>query len=464
MSDILNSGKSPLKTVLKMAVPSIFEQLLMCLAGLIDTAMVGALGAVATASIGINDASIWFVQGIIMAVGAGFMYIVAGRIGEGNMEKAKKAAREAITFSVLFGGFLAVLVFFSANFLPEWLGAEPEVLPYAVKYLKIVGISFMFLMMTNVLSSVIRAAGNARIPLIINAAANLLNIVGNLFLINEQIDLSAVGINIVIHGAGLGVEGAALSTMLSRVFSAGAFVLCLYFVNTPVKLSAKGDYRLTGENMSSLVKIGVPTAMERCSLSVGAVIVTAMISTMGTNALAAHHLTDQIEGILYLPAYGISYTATTLIGQSIGAGKNDLAEKFAWLCMKLNTVIIILVCVPIFIMAGNIMGMFTPDPAVLELGTITLRFAAGFEILFSSSIVAAGICRGSGDVKMPLFVSAVGVWGIRIELVYLLGIVMNMGLIGVWLAISADVSWRGIMLIMRLKSKKWLPHREVCHA
>ena len=103
------------------------------------------------------------------------------------------------------------------------------------------------------------------------------------------------------------------------------------------------------------------------------------------------------------------------------------------------------------------MGIISLDPADLKLGTITLSFDAGYEILFASSIVAAGICRGSGDVKMPLFVSAVGVWGIRIELVYLFGIVMDMGLIGVWLAISADVSWRGIMLVMRLKSKKWLP-------
>ncbi len=459
MSDILNSERNPMRTVLSLAVPSIFEQLLMCLASLIDTAMVGALGAVATASIGINDASIWFIQGFIMAVSTGFMYIIARRIGEGNMDKARKAAREAITFSFIFGGIIAVFVFFAAGFVPVWLGAEPEVAPHAINYLRIVGISFLFMTITSVLSSSIRSAGNAKVPLVINTAANLLNIVGNLFLINSQINLSKIGINIVLPGAGLGVEGAALSTMLSRVFSAIAFLICMYVVDTPIKIKPAGDYGLTSEDMRIMVKIGVPTAMERCSLSVGAIIVTAVISTIGTNAIAAHHLTDQIEGILYLPAYGIAYTATTLIGQTVGAGRYDMAKKYAWLCVKLNTAVILLVCIPIFIMAEPIVGIFTPDEAVISLGTITLRLAAGFELLFSSSIVGNGICRGSGDVKLPLFVSLIGVWAIRLELVYLFGIVFKWGLVGVWIAISADVSWRGIMLLLRLKSNKWLPEK-----
>ncbi len=457
MSDILDSGKSPMRTVLSMAIPSIFEQLLVCLASLIDTAMVGALGAVATASIGINDASIWFVQGFIMAVSTGFMYIIARRIGEGNKAKAQKAAREAITFSFIFGGIVAVFVFFAADYVPIWLGAEEEVASHAINYLRIVGISFLFMTITSVLSSSIRSAGNAKIPLIINTAANLLNIVGNLFLINSQIDLNAIGINVVLPGAGLGVEGAALSTLLSRVFSAVAFLICMYVVNTPIKITPAGDYRITRENMSSMVKIGVPTALERSSLSIGAIFVTAMISTMGTNAIAAHHLTDQIESVLYLPAYGIAYTATALIGQAIGAGRKDMAEKFAGLCIKLNTGIILAECIPIFIFATPIVGLFSPDEAVISLGTITLRLAAGFEIMFSSSIVCGGICRGSGDVKMPLIASLVGVWCFRLELVYLFGIVFQWGLVGCWLAISADVTWRGLSLLYRIKSKKWLP-------
>lgn len=456
MSDILDSGKTPMHTVLKLAVPSIMEQLLMSLASLIDTAMVGTLGEAATASIGINASTVWLILGFITAVSVSFMFIVARKIGEGRLDEARGAARESIVFSALFGAVLAAGVYAVSAKLPLWLGAEGEVIPLADIYMKIVGISFLFLTVTNVLSSVLRSAGNARVPLAVNTAANVLNIIGNLFLINSRIDLGFLGIDTIIRGAGLGVEGAALSTLFSRIFSAVVFILCMYKVNTPIKLSLRGDYRLKARTMRSMVIIGIPTAMERCSLSVGAIILTAMISTMGTVSIAAHHLTNQIESILYLPAYGIAYTATTLIGQAIGAGRKDMADKFAWLCVKLNTLLILAVCIPIFIFSAPIVGIFTPSAEVVELGRSTLRLAAGFEVFFSTFVVISGICRGSADVKMPLLVSTVGVWGVRLELAWLLGIFMGGGLIGVWAAISMDVVWRGVMMLVRLKSKKWM--------
>lgn len=456
MSDILDSGKTPMQTVLKMAVPSILEQLLVSLASLIDTAMVGTLGAAATASIGINASTVWLILGFITAVSVSFMFMVARKIGEGRIDDAKKAARESIVFSTLFGAVLAAGVYAVSAKLPIWLGAEGEVIPLADIYMKIVGISFLFLTITNVLSSVLRSAGNAKIPLAVNTAANVLNIIGNLFLINSQIDLNMIGIDVVIKGAGLGVEGAALSTLFSRIFSAVVFIVCMYKVNTPIKLELKGDYRLTAANMKNMVIIGIPTAMERCSLSIGAIILTAMISTMGTVSIAAHHLTNQIESILYLPAYGIAFTATTLIGQAIGAGRKDMADKFAWLCVKLNLALILAVCIPIFIFASPIVGVFTPSAEVIELGKTTLRLAAGFEMFFSTFVVISGICRGSADVKMPLIVSTVGVWVVRLELAYVFGIMLEGGLIGVWIGISCDVVFRGVMMLVRLKSKKWM--------
>ena len=457
MSDILNSGKTPMQTVLKLAVPSIMEQLLLSLAGLIDTAMVGPLGAAATASIGINAATVWLIQGLITAVSVSFMYIVARKIGEGRLDEAKKAARESMTFSLIFGAALAVIIYFLSPMLPIWLGAEGEVITLADTYMRIVGISFLFLTVTNVLSSVIRSSGNAKIPLFINTAANILNIIGNLFLINEKVDFSFIGINLVINGAGMGVGGAALSTLISRIFSAGVFAVCIFIIKSPIKLELKGDYKISLPTLKSMVKIGIPTAMERSSLSIGAIILTAMISTMGTTAIAAHHLTNQIESILYLPAYGIAYTATTLIGQSIGAGRGDMANKFAWLCTKLNTVMILAVCIPIFIFAAPIVTIFTPSQEVVELGKITLRLAAGFEIFFSTFVVISGVCSGAADVKTQLFVSTIGVWIVRLSLAYVLGVVLKGGLLGVWIAISADVIWRGVTMLIRLKSKKWLP-------
>ena len=133
-----------------------------------------------------------------------------------------------------------------------------------------------------------------------------------------------------------------------------------------------------------------------------------------------------------------------------------MADKFAWLCVKLNLVLILAICIPIFIFASPIMSIFTPSAEVIELGRTTLRLAAGFEMFFSTFVVISGICRGSADVKMPLVVSTVGVWVVRLELAYLFGVILHGGLVGVWAGISFDVVFRGVMMLIRLKSRKWM--------
>ena len=457
MSDIINSGERPIKIVLRLAVPSVLEQVLLSLAGLIDTAMVGALGANATAAIGINAATVWLVQGLIMAVSISFMFMVARKIGEGRIEEAKQITREAITFSTLFGSFLAIVIFVLSPYLPIWLGGEGDVIPLADKYMRIVGISFLFLTITNVFSSIIRSAGNARMPLIVNAIANILNIIGNLFLINETIDFSFIGIDLVVKGAGLGVEGAALSTLFSRVVSAVIFIACVFVAKSPVQIKPKGNYKVSLYSLKTMVQIGIPTALERSSLNIGALVLTAMISKIGTVSIAANHLTNQIESILYLPAYGVAAAATTLVGQSIGAGRGDMANKFAWLCTIVNAIMIVSVCIPIFIFAEPIFRMFTPSEEVIQLGIITLRLAAAFEITFATFICVSGVCSGSGDVKTQLIVSTVGMWFVRLWLAYFIGIYLGGGLVAIWIAISADMTWRGISMFLRLKHKRWLP-------
>lgn len=176
------------------------------------------------------------------------------------------------------------------------------------------------------------------------------------------------------------------------------------------------------------------------------------------SSLAAHYLTNQTEGLLYLPAYGFSYTATALIGQSLGAGRADLADKFAFHICLIGSAVITAACVPVFFLSGPIIRLFSSDPQVIALGTQTLAIAAATELFFSFFVITCGICRGSGDVRFSLMISIIGMWGFRIGLVWLATRPLKAGVAGVWIAIAIDCAIRMILCIWRLKSGKWKEH------
>ncbi len=454
---VLNLGKTPTRTVLKLSWPAIVEQFLISMASLIDTAMVGSLGPNATAAVAINISTIWLLEGLSTALSAGFMYVVAHSLGERNTHYAKRAVRQSITSALILGTAIMLLVELIAPFLCIWLGGEKAIYSSARSYLTIIGFGAIFKSLTIVLSSVLRAAGNTKTPLRINIAANLINIIGNFMLIysTRQIVIGQHSFN--VWGAGLGVSGAATSTAFSQFVSGMLLLTALYRVNTPIKLKIKGDYRLSKKLISKVISISIPVAMERVTICLGQIVLTRIISSVGTIALAVHQLVNQCESMMYLPAYGFAASGTTLIGQSIGASDMKKADEFAKILFIVNTIFIACLCIPIFIFARQIMTLFTPSAETIALGDIALKITAATEVLFSLTVVMGGICRGSGDVKFPLFLSLGGMWIIRLLPAYIFANVLGFGVIGVETAIGIDVSIRGLICIIRLKSGKWKP-------
>ncbi len=452
---ILSYGKTPVHTVLKLSWPAVAEQLLICLVSLVDMAMVGSIGAFATAAIALTASSTWFVNGFNTAVCTAFMFIVARYIGEKKPKMVESAVRQAVAFSFLMGGIITIIAILISSGLPVWLGGTEEILKPAEDYFRILGFTFWSVTVSTVVSGVMRAAGNTKLPLFANIAANLFNVVGNFLLIYPTRSMMFLGHSFTVYGAGMGVAGAALSTSVSRFALALFLVVMLYGQKTPVQISIKGDYRFTRSIFRDVFKIGVPVGIERCMLCTGQIILTTMVSRLGTAALAAHYLTDQIEGIFYLPSYGLADSATALIGQSLGAKKNELADRFARIVCVVNIIAVAAMCVPVFIFSRFAVSLFSNDANVIKDGIVTLRLAAGFEIFFSLYIVISGICRGAGDVKIPLIASFVGMWAIRLGSCYVLAYTFNMGVAGIWLGIGFDTLFRGILCIARIKSGKW---------
>lgn len=446
-------------TIIKLAWPAILEQFLICMATLIDTAMVGSIGAIATAAVAVNISTVWLINGFSTALSAGFSYLISHAVGEGQPEKIRRITCQAITCSLTLGALLTLGVQLVCRPLPHWLGAAPDVIPHAQRYIQILGLGLIPQAFSVVVSALFRSAGNTRIPLAANLTSNLANVIGNFLLIYPARQIKLGAFRLDMPGAGLGVTGAAVSTSVSYLLLALILLYMLSAKETPIRLPLlHSSYRVDGTTFRRMWTISFPVLLERLTLTSGQIALTAMISSLGTIPLAAHYLTNQAEGLLYLPAYGFSYTATALIGQSLGARRTDLADKFAFYLCLIGSAVIVAACIPVFFLSGPIIHLFSNDPQVIALGTRTLAIAAATELFFSFFVIACGICRGSGDVKFSLAISIVGMWGFRIGLVWLATRPLQAGIAGVWIAIAVDCAIRMLLCIWRLKSGKWKEH------
>ena len=456
-ASVLEEGEQHVvRTVVKLSWPSILEQFLISLSTLADTAMVGSIGAAATAAVAVNISSVWLINGFITALSAGCSYLVSHAVGSKEFHRAQSITYQSISCSLFLGLFLFLGVQLVCRPLPIWLGAAPDVVPLAQSYMRIIGFGLIPQSVAVVLSSVFRSSGDTRTPLAANLTANMGNIIGNFLLIYPSRRIQFGTVSFPMWGAGLGVTGAAISTASSQYLLLLILLFFLTLKPSPVQISLfKPRYRVRPFMLRHLKRISVPVLMERLTLTSGQIALTAMISGLGTIPLAAHYLTNQAEGILYLPAYGFSYTATALIGQSLGAGRKDLADRFARSICLLGAAVIVLACIPVAALSGPIVGLFSNDPDVIALGTQTLFVAAATELFFSFFVIASGIFRGAGDVRFSLLVSIIGMWGLRIGLVYLATRPLQMGVVGVWIAIAIDCLIRTILCIGRLKSGRW---------
>ncbi len=445
------------KTIIKIAWPAMLEQLLACMASLVDTAMVGSLGAVATASVAVNVVFVWVSNGLMGAAGTGFSYMIARSVGEKDPAKTRSLGLQSVTCAACVGIFLLTLILCFHQMIPVWMGAAEDVVPHARVYLRIIGYGMVPQALAVMLSSNYRSTGNTRLPLMLSIIANVGNIVGNFLLIYPEREVLFGGRSIHIWGAGMGIKGAASATCASQVFLALMLLFTMRKKESVFGLVLERKaYAVSKSTLFTLKKIGIPVLLERWTLNFGQVVLTSILASLGTVALSAHYLTAQIEGILYMPAYGMSYTATALIGQAIGAGRKSLTKSYMKYICFWGVVLIELFCVPVALGAHVIMELFSSDSGVVALGTKTLFVAAVTEIFFSFFVISSGIFRGAGDVTFSFLVSLIGMWGLRVGMVWAVVNVFRMGIVSVWLIIGVDCMVRMVLCILRLKSGKWL--------
>ena len=436
--------------VLMLSIPSILEQIVVTAMEYIDAAMVGHIGAEATAAIGIVSSSTWLLHGILVGLFTSFAIQIAQYLGADRQEDARGVLRQAMLFNLAAGLAAAAFGIGISGHLPGWLGADVSLQANASAYFAIWSAALPFTMAMGMYTSMLRASGDALTPGLISVLVCVLDAIFNFFLINPTRTLWGI----TVWGAGLGVPGAALGTALATVVG-GLLALCiLLFREGPLCIHKPGSWKITRACIRNLGKVGVPLAAERAALSSAQVLQVRIVSQLGTVAIAANSLGVSAEGLCYMAGYGIQGAAIALIGQAVGAHRKDMAKRFAWLCTLMGMGIMTLTGAGLFAFAPALMSIFTADAAVIALGARVLRIEAFAEPMFGASIVASGAMQGAGDSTACFVLNLVSMWGIRLTLAFLLA--PRFGLVGVWGAMCFELCVRGLLFLIRLARGKWL--------
>ena len=436
--------------VLMLSIPSILEQIVVTAMEYIDAAMVGHIGAEATAAIGIVSSSTWLLHGILVGLYNAFSIQIAQYLGADRQQDARGVLRQAMLFNLAAGLAAAAFGIGISGHLPGWLGADVSLQANASAYFAIWSAALPFTMAMGMYTSMLRASGDALTPGLISVLVCVLDVVFNFVLINPTRTLWGI----TVWGAGLGVPGAALGTALATVVG-GLLALCiLLFREGPLCIHKPGSWKITRACIRNLGKVGVPLAAERAALSSAQVLQVRIVSQLGTVAIAANSLGVSAEGLCYMAGYGIQGAAIALIGQAVGAHRKDMAKRFAWLCTLMGMGIMTLTGAGLFAFAPALMSIFTADAAVIALGARVLRIEAFAEPMFGASIVASGAMQGAGDSTACFVLNLVSMWGIRLTLAFLLA--PRFGLVGVWGAMCFELCVRGLLFLIRLARGKWL--------
>ena len=448
-------GDSRMKVMWRLSWPAIIEQILATMVSYVDTAMVGVMGAAGTAAVSVNAAAIWLSGGLLVGVGVGYSVQVSNAIGAGDDERARQIIRQGV-LATLVTGFLGLLLFQAlAPLIPRWLGAKPEVLPQAVSYLRCYTMAMPFIAAGYIFSAILRCMGNTKAPLYFNTAANLINIVLNFFLIYPTRTAVLFGAPVTLPGAGLGVAGAAIASASALAFAGGALLIAGFRQGERFRISLHDSFRPDRAIIRQAVHLGVPTAAERCTINLGQIAMTAVVASLSTVALAANHIATTAEGLCYLPAYGISFAGIALVGQAVGAGSEEDAQAYGRLAALLGFFLTLGTAVALFLLAPYLAALFNSDAEVVAQAALMLRIVSVSEPFFALSIILSGALRGAHDVRFPMVVGLLCMWGVRIVLAPILVYRAGMGLAGVWTAMAADLILRGVLCALRWRSGKW---------
>ena len=435
-SDLPEDTAALRRRVLGLAWPVIGENLLETLLGIVDTVLVAGLGTAAIAGVGSGLQIMFFLLSALSALSIGSSILVAQAIGARERDRASRIARQSLLWSVLLSVPLALLGFGLARPLIGLFGTTPDVARIGVGYLQVTMGTVVVLVALIIGGGVLRGAGDSRTPMIVTAIANLLNVALAYGLIYGHWGLPA-----------LGAVGSAWATFAARAFALLLLLAALWKGRSGITISGRGGWLPDWSVAWRVLKLGVPASVEQVLMASAFLVLTILVSGMGTDTLAAFRISISALSLSFLPGFGFGMAATALVGQSIGAkrprvGGNVAKVATTWAVVWMSTIGAL-----VFVFSVPIMRLFTSAPDVIHIGATGLRIVALTQPFWAVGMVQSGALRGTGDTRFPLIIGALGMWT-TVLLVWLGLTFRGGGLVTVWGAflltapVTAALSWR----------------------
>ena len=435
--------------IIQLSIPSILAQVTTVLMFYIDAGMVGSLGSEPSAAIGLVEPATWLIFSLVSAVTMGFSVQVAHFIGANDFPKARAVMRHGYVFGLCFSLLMLLIAFLIGPRLPIWLGGGTDIQHDAMVYFLIFSCITPFHLIEYMSGAMLKVAGDMRRPSMMAILMCVLDVIFNYFLIFPTRTISLFGIELTMPGLGAGVAGAALGSLLA--FVCVALPLAYYAIFRSPILAWKQDierFSWRWQYIWNALKISAPMGLQYLLMNGAQLVSTMIVAPLGNVAIAAHSFAITAESLCYMPGYGISEAATTLVGQSVGADRRDLHRSFAWMTVFLGMIVMAFMGVVMYIFAPEMIGLLSPVTAIQDLGTSVLRIEAFAEPFFAAAIVAYSVCVGAGDTLKPSMINLGSMWLIRLTLAYCLA--SQYGLRGVWFAMAVELSLRGMMFIFYL--------------
>ena len=423
-----------------LGLPAMLAQLGTIVMEYIDAGMVGRLGSDQAASIGLVASSTWIFGGFCFANSSGFSVQVSQLIGSRNYAKAREVMRKGFTSVFAFSTILALIGIAISPYLPHWLGGEAAICADASAYFAIFCAFLPIMQIAVITCGMLQASGNMKVPSIVEVSACVLDVALNY---------------IFIYVLGMGVKGAAIGTGLATLIT-HAFALWYLLKKSPELNIFQDTSSWIPDKASIKAAFGIsgPMWLQNLITRGAYVMSTVIVAPLGTIAIAANSFAITAESFCYMPGYGLSEAATTLVGQSIGAKRKEVARQFAYITTGLAAFMMTAAGILMFIFAPQMMGLLTNDPEVIALGVKVLRIEAFAETMYAVSIIGYGSCVGAGDTMVPMLMNFASMWVVRIGLAFIL--TPKIGLAGYWIAMCIELNVRGFIFLMRIRGKRWM--------
>ena len=431
------------RDVLRLALPAMGEQLLSMMVGIVDTFLVGHLGAAPLAAVGLANQWVFMAMTLFGAIATGATALIARFIGARDPEQADEVLRQAMLLGVLVGIAATVLGLTLTEPAIRLLGAQGEVIALGTAYLRIVAGIFFFSTLMFIGNASLRGAGDTRTPLLVMLVVNTCNVAVAWTLVNGAFGAPR-----------LGVVGSALGAATGRLVGGVLVVAILLRGRSGVRLRLSG-LRFDGGLIRRILHVGLPTGLEQLLFRTGHMVFARILAEMGTVVYAANQVAINAWSLSFMPGFGFALAATTLVGQSLGAEDPEGAQRRGYTAYRLGAVLMGAVGLTFLLFPAQIMGFFTDEADIIAVGTLPLQMVGLIQPILAATMIFAGALRGAGDTRWPMAMTGISIWLIRLPLAYLFGLVLGWGLPGAWGAFALDLSLRGVLNYLRFRGGRW---------